>query len=56
MTLSLFNSLDQDPALHRQLVMREQSEAFRKGVQCDVANPGRLKDILSKRILNLGLS
>ena len=35
--------------------MREQNEAFRKGVHCVVATPGRLKDLLSKRRLNLGL-
>lgn len=35
--------------------MREQSEAFKRGVHCVVATPGRLKDLLSKKRLNLGL-
>lgn len=35
--------------------MREQSDAFRRGVHCVVATPGRLKDLLSKKRLNLGL-
>ena len=35
--------------------MREQNDAFRKGVHCVVATPGRLKDLLSKKRLNLGL-
>ena len=35
--------------------MREQNEAFRRGVHCVVATPGRLKDLLSKRRLSLGL-
>ena len=35
--------------------MREQSDAFRKGVHCVIATPGRLKDLLSKKRLNLGL-
>ena len=35
--------------------MREQNDAFRRGVHCIVATPGRLKDLLSKRRINLGL-
>ena len=35
--------------------MREQSDALRKGVHCVVATPGRLKDMLAKKRLNLGL-
>ena len=34
--------------------MREQSDAFRKGVHCVVATPGRLKDLLQKKRLTMG--
>lgn len=35
--------------------MREQADAFRKGVHCVVATPGRLKDLLNKKRLNMGV-
>lgn len=35
--------------------MREQEGMFRSGVHCVVATPGRLKDLLSKRRLNMGV-
>ena len=35
--------------------MREQSEAFRRGVHCVIATPGRLKDLLAKKRISLGL-
>lgn len=35
--------------------LREQNDVFRRGVHSVIATPGRLKDLLSKKRLNLGV-